>query len=157
MANSDHVALREFVETIIAAEMRLRDILRAEDRRWVEDQFKAIAKALELEAAELARRLEGLNGEQARIARSQATYVSREIWDATVNEWVTWRSKNDTNVQDKVGRTEFQVYKETTDRALTLKAGEAQGMSKTTAILFSVISATAAVAGITGVVYGLTH
>jgi hypothetical protein len=45
------------------------------------ERFSSDAKALELEAKELARRLDGLNDEAERLRRMQETYVPREIWE----------------------------------------------------------------------------
>ena len=50
--------------------------------KHLEEMRKSEANALVIQAKEYERRLEALNGEQARIAKSQATYVSREVWEA---------------------------------------------------------------------------
>lgn len=53
-----------------------------------EERFRALneirsaeADALVIQAREYERRLESLNGEQGRIAKSQATYISREMYE----------------------------------------------------------------------------
>lgn len=51
--------------------------------------------ALEVQAAEYARRLEALNGEQSRIASSQATYVSREVWERVQVERSAFQSRTE--------------------------------------------------------------
>lgn len=48
---NDHVSLREFIERIIVENNIRRDDLRREDNHRVEDQFKALDKALMLQAA----------------------------------------------------------------------------------------------------------
>lgn len=64
-------------------------VLRAELtalRREMELQSLAQEKALELQAVEIARRLEALNGEAGRLREMQAQFVPRETWDAGARE-----------------------------------------------------------------------
>ena len=60
----------------------------------------AEAGALKIQAIEYERRLDALNGEQARIAKSQSTYVSRELWDA-------FKTQVDTFMAAHTGRTQM--------------------------------------------------
>jgi hypothetical protein len=143
---NDHVALREFIEVLIAAESRRRDELRAADHA-----------ALALQAAEYERRLIALNGEHARIAKSQETYVSRELWERAQADAQQWRAAVAKDLQVAVTKAEFYTYKDATDRALTLAAGEATGMSRSGAILISIIGAAAAVATVVGLILVLTR
>ena len=48
---TDHIALREFIETIIKLHEQRRDELRAEDDRRLKEKFTALADALTLQAA----------------------------------------------------------------------------------------------------------
>lgn len=50
-------------------------------RDLVGEWLKARDKALDLQSSEYRRRLNDLNGEQARIAKSQETYISREVFE----------------------------------------------------------------------------
>lgn len=65
------VSLREYIEQKVCAL----------DKR-IDQRFIALEKALELQAKEYERRLEALNGEQARIAKSNAMNLPRETYAA---------------------------------------------------------------------------
>jgi len=52
----------------------------------VEERFRVTDKALVLEATELARRLDILNGEAQRLRDIQATYLPREVYDVSQKE-----------------------------------------------------------------------
>lgn len=71
----DDITLREYIEKVI------------------ELKFKAYDDALDLQAKEYSRRLEQLNGEAAKLKDMQATYVSREVYDAKVKELDTLLSE----------------------------------------------------------------
>lgn len=112
---------------------------------------KSDREALRLQAAEYERRLESLNGEQSRIAATQAAYVSRELWDKAQDDDRSWRSRTDIAMEQKLNKSEFNQYKETTNRALLVKEGEGRGIGlSTTAVLqfFSLLASIAAVAGV---------
>lgn len=47
---TDHVALREFIETLIARDNNYRDQQRLDDDRRIQDKFAALDKALILQA-----------------------------------------------------------------------------------------------------------
>lgn len=49
-------------------------------------KFDKTEQALQLEATELARRLEILNGEASRLREIQSTYLPRELFEANFNE-----------------------------------------------------------------------
>ncbi len=109
-----------------------------------EKLFREMARALRLQAKEYKRRLKDLNGEQARIASSQATYVSRELWDRSQSEDREWKRKADLAIAGTLSADEFQRYKETTDRALQLKAGQDKGISTSAFVVVQVITSLAA-------------
>ena len=62
------ISLREYIEKVI------------------ELKFKAYDDALSLQAREYTRRLEALNHEAQKLTTMQATYVSREVYDAKIKE-----------------------------------------------------------------------
>lgn len=55
---------------------------------WIffEEKFKALQKALKLQAKEYERRLTALNGEADRLHKMQEQYVPREVFDRVVDE-----------------------------------------------------------------------
>jgi DNA repair exonuclease SbcCD ATPase subunit len=55
---------------------------------WIffEEKFKALEKALELQAKEYERRLEDLNGEAGRLKAMKQELASREVFDRTIDE-----------------------------------------------------------------------
>lgn len=55
-------------------------------QRITEERFKGQQDALKLQALEYERRLDALNGEAGRIAKSQALHVSREMFDTKVGD-----------------------------------------------------------------------
>jgi|HubBroStandDraft_4_1064222.scaffolds.fasta_scaffold15649_5 hypothetical protein len=113
---------------------------------------EADREALRLQAAEYERRLDSLNGEQSRIAATQAAYVSRELWDRNQDDDRTWRSHTDIAMQQLLSKSEFQLYKETTNRALQVKEGEGRGIGVTMAAVLQFFSLLASVAAVIGVV-----
>ena len=94
-----------------------------------------------------------LNGEQARIAATQAAYVSRELWDKAQDDDRGWRSRTDIAMQQLLSKSEFQLYKETTNRALLVKEGEGRGIGLTTTAVLQFFSLLASVAAVVGVVF----
>lgn len=108
----------------------------------------AEARALILQAEEYERRLEGLNGEQARIATNQSASVSRELWESTQREDRDWKRRIEGQVADRISREEFQTYKEATERALTLRAGQSQGISAFGGIIFQLFTSLTGIAAI---------
>ena len=53
---------------------------------YIEHRFKALDKALKLQAKEYHRRLSELNGEASRLREMQSTYIPREVFDQTVKD-----------------------------------------------------------------------
>jgi len=55
---------------------------------WIyfEEKFKALQKALKLQAKEYERRLEDLNGEAGRLKQMKAELTPREVFDNTIAE-----------------------------------------------------------------------
>ena len=105
-------------------------------------------EALKLQAAEYERRLDNLNHEHARIAATQITYVSREIWDRAEKEDRDWKNKMDVYAGTLLSRSEFDAYRQATDRALRLKEGESHGIGLSALAVFNTVMAIAALAGV---------
>lgn len=78
--SSQGVSEREFLEAKIAALEKLLDTKTA-----------ATEKALELQAREYERRLDKLNHDHENTKQIQMTYLPREMFDATVTAWQSWR------------------------------------------------------------------
>lgn len=112
----------------------------------------AEARALILQAEEYERRLDALNGEQARIAANQSASVSRELWESTQREDRDWKRRVEGQVADRVSREEFQTYKDATERALTLRAGQSQGISTFSGIIFQFFASLTGMAAIATVI-----
>lgn len=113
---------------------------------------KAEADTLKLQAAEYERRLTALNGEAQRIAKVHELNVTRDDLDRVERENTEWHRKQDLSLAQALPRPEFQAYKEATDRALQLKAGQSAGIGLTAstmvtgvALLFGLIGAVSAI------------
>lgn len=63
----------------------------------------AEAEALRIQAKEYERRLEALNGEQARLADERASFVNREIWDRIQDEDRRWKTRVDLLIERGAG------------------------------------------------------
>ena len=70
---------RGFFERIL----REREKFDEERDRRIDERFDALSKALELQAAEYARRLHDLNGEYQRDRARQHEYVTTDKWETT--------------------------------------------------------------------------
>lgn len=60
-------------------------------REYIDLQFAARDKALSLQAIEIHRRLDALNGEQTRIALDRERFLTREIYDEYHRDIEKWR------------------------------------------------------------------
>lgn len=123
----------------------------------IQDQIKSRDTALELQATENKRRLSELNHEHARVAAAQETYVSKDTWDGYVNARQAWTAGADRVMQSSLPRSEFQTYKDSTEKALALKAGQSAGLGMTASAIASVISTCASIGAIIGVILVLTR
>jgi len=92
---NDHVSLRDFIERIVAEHEKRRDDLRAEDRRWLERELDALAKALALQAKENERRLDILNHAHEQAREVLGTYLPRELYERGRAETHEWQRKAD--------------------------------------------------------------
>lgn len=91
--SADHI--KELIRVEICAERRLRDALRAEDRRHFENALAALDKALQHQAVEYERRLTDLNHSHAQAKDALATYIPREIYEKSHSEVRDWERKSD--------------------------------------------------------------
>lgn len=73
------IGLKGYFERIL----KERDRLEVERDRRLDERFDAMDKALELQAAEYARRLHDLNGEYQRDRIRQNDYVTVDKWETT--------------------------------------------------------------------------
>lgn len=113
---------------------------------------KTAEEALKLQAQEYSRRLDSLNGEQERIARSQATYVSRELWDSFQIEHKSLMERLAINQASTITVKEFQVYKDYVDKSLATNTGHKEGVSMITYILVQILLSIAGIATVVGVI-----
>jgi len=67
-----------------------------------EEKFKAVAKALKLQAREYKRRLKDLNGEARRLREMQERYIPREVFDRTVDSINEKNSASIREIQNKI-------------------------------------------------------
>lgn len=133
-----------------------------DDKRQGERIQKQRDIALKLQADEYIRRLDALNGEQARIAQTQVTYVSRETWENFHKGDDEWKRRAESLLAKAMPRDEFETYKGVTQRALSLEAGKqladtdrkASSQISVSQIL-GIIAATAAVASTAAAVVSL--
>lgn len=79
-AETDRVALRAFIEKVIHLQWGGHN-----------REHRLEARALRLQTKELARRLEDLNGEQARLAADRERYLPRESFDLFLKEWTAYK------------------------------------------------------------------
>jgi len=87
----------------------------------VDGKFFSRDKALELQAEANKIHFVQLNNEAARILKAAETTVSRDTWEGF--------------------QKEYQAYKASTERALTLAAGKASGVGMVTGLMFTAAGA----------------
>lgn len=85
-----YVSLREYFHA-----------LRAEDRKRIDERFTALDKALELQAAEYARRLHALNGEYQRDRQRQAGYVATDKYEAGIKAEAEARARETMRMNER--------------------------------------------------------
>lgn len=77
--------------------------IRAEERLTAA-QFQALDRARAIEMEEMRRRLDALNGEQARLLLDRERYLPRELYDAGAQELRIWRENVTTQMAAMRGR-----------------------------------------------------
>lgn len=135
MTENEMISLRDLIEERLDAIQQLHE----KDMEFFQQYIRTTDEARKIQAVEYERRLNSLNGEQARIAQSQATYISREIWEAFQKEHRTLMDRMVTIQSGSVSAKEFQVYKDSVEKALSLAAGQKQGVGMMTYIVAQVI------------------
>jgi hypothetical protein len=173
MTDREIISLREFFEARLTA----MEAIHKKDVELFREYIRSTDEARQLQAIEYERRLAGLNGEQERIARSQATYVSREVWDrfqAEYNDWkqsyevrhaevVTRREidqrkneidtrmetmRKDIDLTMEILRKDFLSNKEETRTALATFAGQSKGVTQMWAVIMGLVMAAIGAAAI---------
>lgn len=117
-------------------------------KREVELMFLARDEALVLQAAANKIHFEALNHEGARILKATEITVSRDSWDAFLKSFAEWKTTTERTLLGALPRPEFQTYKDSTERALTLKAGEARGAAGLWSLIVAGIGVAGAVVGL---------
>ncbi len=152
------ISLREHFETRLKAstdsiEGKIKSLVEHGDKL---DEERDRARKIAL--IELERRLDDLNHAHQRAADVLATYVSREVWDKYRDDDMEWKRNEEVTRAVWVTQAEFRTYKETTQNALTLAMGKAQGIGSVwgaIAIVFSIMSAIGTV--VTAITVFLRH
>jgi hypothetical protein len=116
----------------------------------IEEKFKAIEAADKLLREQNKIHFENLNNEGRRITSITERTVSQDTWQGFTKQYEERHTTLQRLVEGSVSKDEFFVYKTATERALTLKAGQSQGISMVGAavlIFFSIVSSLAAAIG----------
>ena len=129
-------ALKAYLENKIQAVERETDL-----------KFKARDQALKLQFEADQLHFASLNHEAARILKATEITVSRDTWDAFKDADRIWKASMDHAIITLLPRGEFNVYKETTEKALNLGAGKWQGVLQ----LISTVASFAAIVGVASV------
>lgn len=142
------VSLRDFIIEIMKERDLRRDDLRREDHRWIEREFAALAKALNLQAAEYERRLDMLNHahEQARVVLG--TYVTRELYERAHHEVVETGRKLEirfTELEARVKSVELGLVNlpggiKSLELGLAAQSGHLTGTRMTTSTMITIIA-----------------
>ena len=90
-------------------------------KELMEQRFEAERRALEIQSTELARRLDILNHAHEEAVRVQNTYVPREV---------------------------FEQYRAATSSALSLREGQAKGITATVGLIITLVVALTGVVGV---------
>ena len=93
LEESDRVSLRAYVDHRIDALDRL-----------LRQQLIDMEQARTIQAREYERRLDALNGEQARLAADRERFVSRELYEQAFHEWRLWRDAVNAQLAGYQGR-----------------------------------------------------
>ena len=140
------ITLREFLEQAIEGKLGV-----------IEERFKAQETALKLQAVDNKEHFERLNGEAARILKATEITVSRDTWDAFKKSDQDWKNVTDRTMQGLLTKGEFQIYKESTDKALLLKAGQSIGVGTSFGVLAQALTVLMAFIAILLATYGAFH
>lgn len=117
----------------------------------IEGKFKAIEAADNLLRDQYKIHFEALNNEGKRITAMTDRTVSNDTWTGFIKQYEERHGDLQRKLEAAVSKDEFQSYRSTTERALTLKAGQTQGIGMVGTIvlgLFVVLSSAAGVASV---------
>jgi len=90
-----------------------------------------------------------LNNEAARLLKNVEITVSRDMWDVHLRGDREWKTRIELAVHESMSKHEFQIYKESTERALNVGSGKSQGV-------LQLVSFCASLAAIGAAVYAIT-
>ena len=96
---------RRYEERFRAQEQAVAAALTAQ-KAMVDAAYVAQERAAHLQATEMARRLDVLNGEAGRLATVLAASVPREVWEEWVKSFNTWRAGVDQYMSQNRGKVE---------------------------------------------------
>jgi multidrug efflux pump subunit AcrB len=125
--------LKAYLEALVAALAAETDL-----------KFEARDKAQALQFQADQEHFRTLNHEAARILKATEITVSRDTWDAFKENDHQWKTHVEARLAGAMKTAEFNIYKETTERALNLGAGKGQG-------IWQLIQTLASLAAIVGV------
>ena len=121
----------------------------------IDDKISARDKALDLQSEANKVHFDQLNHEGARILKATEITVSRDTWDSFIESDRAWKSNADRALQSLLPRSEFQTYKDATEKALTLKAGQSQGMGTIGVISMGIVAGVASLVSVATLVYNI--
>ena len=104
-------------------------------REYLEALREAEKEARDKQHTEYLRRLDALNGEHERIRIAQNSSISRDRYDADQKGYLDWKSR--------------------VDGILSTGTGRSEGVSRTDSVVYAIVIALAALAGIAGLLLGL--
>jgi hypothetical protein len=117
----------------------------------IEERFRAIEAADKLLREQNKSHFEILNNEGRRITAMTDKTVSQDKWDGFIKQYEERHLKLEKAIDGTVLKSEFQDYKASTERALTLKVGQTQGIGQVGTIVlgfFVILSSLASVAAL---------
>lgn len=154
------ITLREFLEEKLASlsrETSKNFELVGKGFELMNGRIDARDHALKIQTEANRVHFDALNHEAARIQAAADKSVSRDTWDEYLKNDQEWKSKFDQQFPALLTKAEFQTYKETSDKALQLKAGQSQGVGMTGAFVVQVISTISSLAVLISVIFLLFH
>jgi hypothetical protein len=176
---SESVNLKEFLLGKMADLNEVRDVKQNALAVELRNEAKLKEVALELQAKEYERRLEGLNHENQRILTAAAKAVSNEKFDGFEREFHEYKVTNEKTVNEKadalktlvnekaealrtlVGEkaetlsVEFRKYREENDRVTERARGLKMGSSRVLTLVVAIVGFLWALSAVTSTVLGI--
>jgi hypothetical protein len=121
---NDRINVRSFFERILKERERLEE----ERQERIDERFRALDKALRLQAQEYERRLHDLNGEYQRDRQRQSDYVTVDKWEQTNKAESTARAAALLRVDEKFEEyvKRYEVRQREIDLLLSAQKGAAE-------------------------------